>query len=120
MLNPTNILGFYKNSKDLGNGVDKLFNEIFHNGKDYFGEVFVQDNNGRLWEIKIRHTGDRGRYLKIKSKSNGSKKVRATADGYKDYLRITPDEWEIFYRLAAEPNNQQLYNEAKKVLTRLF
>lgn len=119
MLNPANIFDLYKGTKEIGNGVDKLFNEIFHDGKDYLGEVFVQDNNGRLWEIKVRYTGDRGRYLKIKSKSSGSKKIRATADSYKDYLRITPNEWEIFYRLAGSQNDQQLYNEAKQVLNRL-
>lgn len=120
MIDPTSIFGLYKGAKELSNGVDKFFNGIFHDGKDYLGEVFVQDNKGRLCEIKIRCTGDRGRYLKIISKSGSSKKVRATADCYKDYLRITPNEWEIFYRLAAEPNNQQLYDEAKRILTRLF
>ena len=83
------IFDIFKDAKDFGRDFDNVFNEVMHSGKEYFGEVCVQDSSGNLWKIRIRHTGDRGRYLKIDSKTNSSHQIRATADNYKDYVRIT-------------------------------
>ena len=113
------IFNTYKTSKELFKDFNQMYNEVVHDGKKYLGETLVQDNRGRLWEIKVRWAGDQGRYLKIQSKSNSSQKIRATADAYKEYLRITPNEWEVFRRLAANQNNQEFYDECKRVLDRL-
>lgn len=111
-------MGLYK----LGKGTTELWNEIWHGGKDYLGEAKIQDSSGRLWEVKVRYTGNRGRYLKIKSKSNESQKMRASADNYKpsEYLRITPDEWEAFLLLTKDSNDRELYACGKSILDRLF
>jgi hypothetical protein len=112
------IFKIFKEIKDFSKDVDTVFNEVMHDGKEYFGEVSVQDSSGNLWYIKVRQTGDRGRYLKIYLK-NGSQKMRATADNYKDYVRITPDEWEIFMLLARNSNDTNLYYKAKPIISRI-
>ena len=113
------IFDIFKDVKDFGTEFDKAFNFVMHDGKDYYGEVDVQDSSGTLWRIRVRRTGDRGRYLKINSKTNSSRQIRATADGYKDYVQITPDEWDMFRLLVGNPNHVELYLYAKKVLSRI-
>lgn len=110
-----NIFEIYNMGKDAY----KSLKDLQHNGKEYLGEVLVQGSSGLLWEVQVRWTGNRGRYLKIKSKSNESQKMRASADNYKlgEYLRITPDEWEVFYRLAN--NEQEFYDRAQRILDKL-
>ncbi|WP_334907455.1 hypothetical protein [Nostoc sp.] len=54
----------------------------------------------REWKVKVRRTGNRGRYLKISSYPDYKQSLRASADKYKSYLQITSDEWEVFYRTA--------------------
>jgi hypothetical protein len=71
-MNPTELITLYK----LGNDASKLWNEIWYGGKDYLGELKIQDSSGCLWEIKVRYTGYRGRYLKLKYKSNDQRKIR--------------------------------------------
>ncbi|MBD2358871.1 hypothetical protein H6G41_30460 [Tolypothrix sp. FACHB-123] len=44
---------------------DNAFNLVMHGGKDYYGDVDVQDSSRNLWCIRVRRTGDRGKYLKI-------------------------------------------------------
>ncbi|MBW4562624.1 MAG: hypothetical protein KME32_16025 [Mojavia pulchra JT2-VF2] len=113
------IFDIFKDVKDFGTEFDKAFNFVMHDSKDYYGEVDVQDSSGTLWRIRVRRTGDRGRYLKINSKTNSSRQIRATADGYKDYVQITPDEWDMFRLLVGNPNHVELYLNAKKVLSRI-
>ncbi|MBD2199748.1 MULTISPECIES: hypothetical protein [Calothrix] len=114
------IFDIFKEVKEFGKDFDSVFNEVMHSGKEYFGDVCVQDISGNLWKIRVRHTGDRGRYLKIDSKTNSSQQIRATADDYKDYVRITPDEWEVFRLLVGNPNDKDLYYKAKSILSRII
>ncbi|HEY9873093.1 MAG TPA: hypothetical protein V6D12_06640 [Candidatus Obscuribacterales bacterium] len=91
--------------------------EFLEDGKKYYGEVSVTDNNHRLWEIKVRYDNNRKRYLKLEIKDS-KKKFRATADNYKPhkYVKITPKQWSVFYELVKNERNTELYNEAKKFL----
>jgi hypothetical protein len=116
-MNASDILTAYK----LAEGATKVWNEIWHGGKDFLGEVNIQDSSGCFWEVKIRNTGHRGRYLKLKSKSGSKGKMRASADNYKpeEYLSITPDEWEVFFLLANDSKDRKLYVGAKSILDRL-
>lgn len=116
-MNTSEIVQLYKLSKDAAG----LWNEIWHGGKDYLGETKIQDSSGCLWEIKVRYTGNRGRYLKIKSKSDSNQKMRASADNYKpgEYTSITPDEWEVFLLLIKDSKDRELYAGAKTILDRL-
>jgi hypothetical protein len=82
------IFDIFKSGKEFARDFDNIFNKFLHDGKEYFGEVLIQDNAGYLWKIRVRWTGDRGRYLKLDSQSNSSQQIRVTADGYKDYLRV--------------------------------
>lgn len=116
-MNPTDIVTIYK----VGEAAEDLWNEIWHGGKEDLGSVLIQDSSCHLWKVKVRFTGYRKRYLKIKLESNGSRKIRASADNYKpgEYLRITPDEWHIFALLAKDNNDPKLYACAQNILDRL-
>lgn len=116
-MNPADIVTLYK----VGETAEELWNEIWHGGKEDLGEVLIQDSSSRLWKVKVRFTGYRKRYLKIKLESNGSRKIRASADNYKpeEYLRITPDEWHVFALLAKDENDRELYACARSILDRL-
>lgn len=113
------IFNLYKNLKDIVMDTHTLLDGVVHNGKEYLGEVFIQDSSGRLWKVKVRYTGHRQRYLKISSQSNTSREIRASADNYKpeEYLQITPNEWESFYRLAN--NERDFYGCVQSILDRL-
>lgn len=116
-MNPSDVIKLYK----LAKGTADVWNELRHGGKEDLGNANIQDSSGCLWEVKVRTTGNRGRYLKIKSKTGSSRKMRASADNYKssEYLSITPDEWEVFYLLANNGNDKELYNCAKSILDKL-
>lgn len=116
-MNPSDVVMLYK----LAKGSEAIWNELCHGGKEDLGEANIQDSSSCLWEVKVRKTGYRGRYLKIKSKTGSSRKMRASADNYKpgEYLSITPDEWEVFYLLADNGNDIKLYTCAKIILDRL-
>ncbi|MBH8551694.1 hypothetical protein I8751_04745 [Nostocaceae cyanobacterium CENA357] len=113
------LFDFYKLAKEVALDTHALLNRVRHDGKDYLGEVFVQDSYGCLWKIKVRYTGNRKRYLKISSQSGKSRHIRASADNHKpgEYLQIAPNEWESFYRLAN--NEQQFYKCTQNILDRL-
>lgn len=64
------------------------------------GETVLCDSYNREWKVKVRRTGNRGRYLKIYSYPDYKQRLKASADKYKSYLQITSDEWEVFYRTA--------------------
>lgn len=116
-MNFKNLIAVYT----VGKEGPKLWNEIHHGGKDDVGSVFMDDSSMSLWEVKVRITGNRGRYLKIKSKPNESREFRASADGYKPekYLPITPDEWSVFAHLTKSKNDPKLYANAQTILNRL-
>jgi hypothetical protein len=117
-MNPSELVTLYK----LGNDASKLWNQIWHGGKDCLGELKIQDSSGCLWEIKVRYTGYRGRYLKLQSKSNDKRKIRASADNYKigEYISITPTEWEVFLLLVKDSKDKEIYTCAKNILDRLI
>jgi hypothetical protein len=94
------ILDLYKLGKEIAQDANKLFDNVRHNGQHDLGETVLRDSRNREWKVKVRRTGNRGRYLKIYSYPDYKKKLRASADQYKSYLQITPNEWEMFYRAA--------------------
>ena len=95
--------------------------KFLEDGKEYFGEVFITDSSNRLWRIKVRYDNNRKRYLKLEIKAGSKQKFRASADNYKPskYVRITPEQWGVFYELANNKHNAELYNEAKIILNSL-
>lgn len=114
-----NITDFYKLAKEVSQDV----HESIHNGhknKQYLGEIIILDINKHPWEIKLRYTKKRGRYLKIASQIDESQKIRVSADGYKHYIQITPEEWDIFHTICGLQNQEQLYNRAQKILNKLL
>ena len=116
-MTPQDIVVFYK----TGEAAFDLWNEIWHGRKDYLGSVMLQDSSSRLWKVKVRFTGYRRRYLKIRLVSNTSRKLRASADGYKpgEYLCITPNEWQVFACLAEGKHDSELHACAQSILSRL-
>ena len=116
-MTPQDIVAFYK----TGEAAFDLWNEIWHGGKDYLGSVMLQDSSSRLWKVKVWFTGYRGRYLKIRLMSDSSRKLRASVDGYKrgEYLCVTPNEWQIFVRLAEGRHDSELHACAQSILSRL-
>lgn len=94
------ILDLYLLGKEIAQDASKLFDYTRHSGKHYLGETVLCDSSNRKWKVKVRRTGNRGRYLKISSYPDYKQSLRASADEYKSYLQITSDEWEVFYRTA--------------------
>ncbi|MGB3207186.1 MAG: hypothetical protein WBB28_19555 [Crinalium sp.] len=96
--------------------------KFLEDGKEYFGEVFIRDNSYRLWKIKVRYDDNRKRYLKFEIKAGGKKKFKASADNYKlyKYVKITPEQWDIFYDLAKNEHDTELKNNAQIILNSLI
>ncbi|MEM7592349.1 MAG: hypothetical protein AAF383_12645 [Cyanobacteria bacterium P01_A01_bin.83] len=118
MLN-VNILDLYKLGKEISQDAHYESNHG-HKNKQYLGELVLTDVNEHPWKVKVRYTKKRGRYLKISSQIDSSQKMRASADGYKAYTQITPEEWEIFNRLSGLKDQQQLHNRARQILNKLL
>lgn len=116
-MTPQDIVVLFK----TGEAAFDLWNEVWHGGKDYMDSVILQDSSSRLWKIKVRFTGYRGRYLKIRLMSDNSRKLRASADGYKQgkYLCVKPNEWQVFACLAEGRYNSELHEWAQSILSRL-
>ncbi|QIR40929.1 hypothetical protein HCG51_32445 [Tolypothrix sp. PCC 7910] len=106
------IFDLYKLGKEIAKDANHLFG---HSGKDDLGEKILCDSHNQKWKVKVRCSDKRGRYLKIYSYPDGKKKLRASADQYKYYLRITSDEWELLYQAVAGQNNSRV----RAVLDRL-
>lgn len=120
-MKPSDIIMLYKAGKAAYKvGKYGLVDNIAHGGKDRVGEVLIRDSSYCLWKIKVRITGNRGRYLKIKSKLDGQE-LRASTEGYKPgkYLSITDDEWTVF-ALCTENDDPQLHACAQSILDRLL
>lgn len=118
MLN-VNILDLYKLGKEINQDAHNLIHKGRKN-KQYLGEVIITDTNEHPWEVKVRYTKKRGRYLKISSQVDSSQRMRASADGYRTYTQITPEEWEIFNRLSGLQNQQKLRSQSQKILNKLL
>lgn len=99
-----------------------VHDEIVHGGKNSYGEVKVKDKQNRLWKIKIRKTGNRGRYLKCRVIGDSSIKFRASADSYKPtkYIQIEPAEWDIFLCLSQEKNNSDLKDKSENLVNKMI
>ena len=97
MLN-INILDLYKLGKEISRDVHESI-DSGHKKKQYLGEIVISDINIHPWKIKLRCTKKRGRYLKIASQIDESQKIRVSADGYKHYIQITSEEWDIFHKV---------------------
>lgn len=113
------IVQYYKAGKTVYKGGKNLYDKLLHGGKDRVGEVLIRDNRYHLWEVKVRQTGKRGKYLKITSELNGNE-ILASADNYKigKYLSITSEEWEVF-ALCTMHDDENLYTCAQDILNRL-
>lgn len=110
----------YKDVKSAFKMSAKIYGAMKHpDGKDCVGEFRVRDNTSREWKIKVRATGNRGKYLKLKSKV-GSREIRASANGYKPekYARITPQEWSACAEYALGDESKR--SEVMITLTRLI
>lgn len=119
-MNPAEIITLIKTGKAAYKiGKYGLFDNVVHGGKDRVGEVKIRDSSYCLWEVKVRETGKRGRYLKISSKLS-DEEILASAEGYKPgkYMSITQDEWTVF-ALCTENDNPQLISCAQNILDRL-
>jgi hypothetical protein len=122
-MNAFQIVQLYKAGKTAykaGKEGKKLYEKLLHGGKDRVGKVLIRDNRYHLWEVKVRETGKRGRYLKITSELNGDE-ILASADNYKigKYLSITSDEWEVFALYTEHEEDENLDTCAKNILNRL-
>lgn len=113
-----NPLDLYRDGKQIIQIGSTIIDKIQHNGKDYVGEFSIRDNKYIEWKVKVRQTGNRGRYLKFESKTHDVK-FRASADGYRPekYAQITPTEWE--YCAAYALGDQSYQSQVKSLLNRL-
>ena len=121
-MNAFQIVQFYKAGKTAykaGKEGKKLYEKLLHGGKDRVGEVLIRDSRYHLWEVKVRETGKRGRYLKITSELNGDE-ILASAVNYKieKYLSITSEEWEVF-AICTQDDNENIHKCAQDILNRL-
>ncbi|AFY65886.1 hypothetical protein GEI7407_1392 [Geitlerinema sp. PCC 7407] len=87
----------YKAARYAGYAVKSIYEDLVHSGKKELGEFYLKDGNYITWKIKVRVTGNRGRYLKLKSNLSDDT-IRVSADGYKPskYLQMRLEEWMAF------------------------
>lgn len=95
----------------LGLGWSVIFGKYNHNGRSYIGEFDMMSDSGDRWEVKVRTQSNRGKYLKLKRKTGGKLKLRASADNYKlydEYLPIQAEEWIAFAEYSQTGNTRLL------------
>ncbi|MEP0755310.1 hypothetical protein NDA03_24155 [Trichocoleus sp. Lan] len=122
-MNAFQIVQLYKASKTAykaGKEGKKIYEKLLHGGKDRVGEVLIRDSRYHLWEVKVRQTVKRGKYLKITSELNGDE-ILASANNYKigKYLAITLEEWEVFALCTEHDDDEKISKCAQDILTRL-
>ncbi|NJR61832.1 MAG: hypothetical protein HC769_25195 [Cyanobacteria bacterium CRU_2_1] len=127
-MDASDIVKLYETGEKVYQTSQTLLERILHDGKDRVGSVLMRDKNHRLWQVRVRITGKRGRYIVISSEMNKSIEIRASVDGYKPekYLKITLEEWNAFALFAGEETNgkgrvqdQELYTCVQAILERL-
>ena len=96
-----------KAARKVGKKAKKAYNNAKHDGKDNIGSVRVRDMHGCLWKVRVRNSGKRGRYLKLKPKGHAADKFRASCDGYKpdEYRAISENDWLGFMYFAEGYND---------------
>lgn len=109
----------HKAARYAGYAVKSIYEDLVHSGKDELGEFYLRDRNYQNWEVKVRITGRRGRYLKLKSNLVDST-IRVSADGYKPgkYLQMRLEEWMAFAAYV-ETRDSRLKPCLEEVLDRL-
>jgi len=126
VMSPAEIIALLGTIQRAGNGItyashaaEGIYNDLVHSGKEDLGKFYLQDSNYRTWKVKVRTTGNRGRYLKVKCKTLGMKR-KVSADGYKPgkYLQIASEEW-IAFAVYAETQDSRLLPCIGQVLNRL-
>ncbi|MUG93089.1 hypothetical protein F7734_11830 [Scytonema sp. UIC 10036] len=110
-----NILDACKLSREISQDVEKLFNNSRHKIKQYLGEVIVYDFSYIAWKVKICSPETLGYYLKV-SRSD-SQQFTASIQSHKLYIKVTADEWEVFYQLAKGVENVR--DRAQNIFNRL-
>ncbi|KAF3889983.1 MULTISPECIES: hypothetical protein [Nostocales] len=110
-----NILDACKLSREISQDVEKLFNNSRHQIKQYLGEVIIYDLNYVTWRVKICSPETRGYYLKTSRLH--IQDIKVSIPGNKTYLKVTPDEWEVFYQLAHGVENVR--DRAQDILNKL-
>ncbi|KYC35640.1 hypothetical protein WA1_07430 [Scytonema hofmannii PCC 7110] len=110
-----NIIDACKLSREISQDAEKLFNDSRYKIKQYVGEVIVYDFSHVAWKVKICSPETWGCYLKV-SHFN-SQQLRLSVNSYKLYLKVSADEWEVFYRLANGVENVR--DRAQVILNRL-
>ncbi len=110
-----NIIDACKLSREISQDADKLFNDSRYKIKQYLGEVIVYDFSNVAWKVKICSPETWGCYLKVSHLNK--QHLRLSINSYKSYLKVTADEWEVFYRLANGVENVR--DLAQDILNRL-
>jgi hypothetical protein len=109
----------HKAAMYAGDVVKGVYEDFIHDGKEEVGEFYLRDRNYRTWEVKVRATGKRGKYLKLKS-NLADDTIRVSADGYKPgkYLQMRLEEW-IAFATYVETRDSRLKPCLEDVLDRL-
>jgi hypothetical protein len=91
------------------------------------GTARIRDSARREWLVEPRRDRARGRYVVVSPAHGDLEPFRASADGYRpdSHLPLTPDQWTVLARLAAEHDGdagrdgEALRAEAFRLLDRM-
>lgn len=118
-------------SRETYKAAKKTWTKLKHDGYERAGTARIVDSQDDEWQVKIRRSGKRGRFLRIERKRPKGEEFLACA-GHKPekYLQITSEEWEAFYLFAYREDHhdqewvghieqRDLYACVKGILARL-
>lgn len=75
-----------------------FYNTVLLGGKEKIGQLTMKDRRDRLWLVKVRETGKRGKYLKFEALFDKDVEIRASVNGkYKPhkYIFTSLEAWKL-------------------------
>lgn len=97
MLSSAEIAVIIEAIKSTNSAYENIYNLMA--GKEKIGEFPMKDKWGRFWQIKVRKTTKRDRYLKFEALFDKNIEIKASVDGkYKPYkyIPISLEAWNLF------------------------
>jgi hypothetical protein len=128
MVSPTEIIaaieaaGFVlEGAKAVRSVKGSFYDNILLGGKEKIGEFPMRDRWGRFWQVKVRETGTRGKYLKFEACFDKDIEVKASVNGkYKPhkYIPISLEAWKLF-GIYSQTKDSYLTNYVEDLLNEL-
>ena len=123
------LIGDAENLFKTNNELKKAWDDIVHGGKEKYGSLYLKDQKGVAWKVKVRWRGDRRHYIKLETIHEEPEQEFRAAVGKKHikepwrYKELAPEEWKVLAITATgeeEWNNLLLGSEYTEACTEVL